>query len=220
MTSLPAAVSFAPAPPRVNLPRTAGPGLLPRLARGLFLAVALASAHPALGVAAHFTFTGAGSGTLAGVPFGSANFSIALQADTSNRYSPWAGAYKLPVTAASIDITGIGTLQFNTPLQIWSVPSYGVGLDNGGGLDLYDILELYGWDMLTSTSFTGNSGMLLQWNQSPVQTSGGVLYFADRSGIPATFTAVVPEPGGAGLAMAGGAALLAGWVARRPYPRK
>lgn len=147
------------------------------------------------------TFTGTGSGTLAGTPFPASPFSITTVGDTVQRqHYPTQTAYVIANTSASITIQGLGSFAFVTPTETfcnYSVPAVGLSRQVTHE-DLFDIgpePTLAGWEMLTSIGpINSQTGWLGQWLSSAVQTSGGTLYFADADGIPATFTAVVPEP--------------------------
>lgn len=184
----------------------------------LFLGLVVA----ALAQAAPITFihTGLGSGTLAGNPFAGAEFTISSTGDTDDRQSIASGFFIDHLTS-TIDIAGIGLLTFTTATRTF-VNNNGniVGFSRAGlsGADLYNgpVNAVFDtWDMLSSIGPVGGVIGLLQWGLTPVNTSGGVLFFesAASSGF---FQAIVgnqvPEPGTLALA---GIAVLALSLARR-----
>jgi hypothetical protein len=152
-----------------------------------------------------FIHEGYGGGTLDGVGFGAlapVHFVITATGDTANRANSGATSYEIVHDAASIAIDGVGTFDFITPTRTFVNPAIDqVGFARGSGTknDLFDgpMNAAFGaWDMLSSIGpFNGNDGFLVQWDESPVDTTGGVLFFNQVGDINATFTAiVVPTP--------------------------
>jgi PEP-CTERM motif len=181
---------------------------------GLFVA-ALAQAAPIT-----FIHTGLGSGTLAGNPFAGAAFTITSTGDTDDRVA-FASGFFIDHLTSTIDIAGIGVLTFITGTRTFvnnSGDIVGFSRAGLGGVDLYNgpqNVVFDTWDMLTSIGPIAGAIGLLQWGNSPVNTSGGVLFFESgpSSGF---FQAIVgnqvPEPGTLALA---GIAILALSLARR-----
>ncbi len=148
------------------------------------------------------TFTGNGSGTLAGSSFLRSDFTITSVGDTDNRvFISTDNIYWLLMSTSSINIQGIGDFNFSQQQQVFcNQNNSAVGFSRADGSDLFDMYSVpssSSWDM--STSFgpvSTNTGSLMQWTMATVNTSKGVLIFNTNSSIPSTFTAVVgvPEP--------------------------
>src|SRR5688572_22144915 len=143
----------------------------------------VAFATNSFGALITFTHTGTGTGTLGGVCFGPAAFSITGVGNTDARQS-FTGGFFIDHTSASIAIAGLGTLDFVTGTRTFfndSTNTPGFSRGSGvGGADLYNgptTVLLDGWDMLTSVGPFAGTMNLLQWSSSPVNTSGGVLVF-------------------------------------------
>ena len=172
-----------------------------------------------------FTYEGTGSGTLGGVAFPASAFTITALGDTNNRqpnpitFLP--GTYQIDHDAASITISGLGTLTFLTHTLTFVNQSV-----SGVGFSRYYRDLFYGptnsafssWDMLSSIGPISGSGRLLQWQTGPVETNFGTLVFDDADGIPATFEAVVgqsvvPAPSAIFLSAVG--LSFAGWRLKR-----
>jgi len=178
-------------------------------------AAAMFSAAAALAAPITFVFTGSGSGTLDGAAFGTSQFTMTLQGDTTTRRVYEEGIYIVhvidPVTGV-IDIDGLGTYDFATWLHVFSNTTTNlVGVtvwDGDSGADLY-VYGVPGYDMQSDISSTGGTGRLTQgWDAMPIETSGGVLFFNNGSS-PATFSAtIVPEPSSVALIGLGVVALL------------
>jgi hypothetical protein len=146
--------------------------------------------------------TGFGSGTLAGVAFGSLAplaFTITALDDTANIVSCGGSCVYNDNTAASINIVGLGTFSFTSGTRFFDNNSeVGFSRAGSGGLDLFDGPNTGAYNLATSFGPVSGTAILEQWTNSPVVTSGGVLVF--NNGTPAaTFTATtgsvaVPEP--------------------------
>ncbi len=155
-----------------------------------------------------FEHAASASGTLDGKPFPMADFTITATGDTANR-QPISDGWYIDHTAASIFIAGIGKLDLLTPTRTFvSHAGQLVGFSRAGadGNDLVNGPQdaAFGtWDMLTSIGPIKGQGGVLQWSLDPkIDTSGGILILDD--GVTnVTFTAIVPEPGTAGLVAAG-----------------
>jgi len=164
-----------------------------------------------------FTHSGNGSGSLDGSDFSNADFTITAQADTDNRDFGSALEWFIDHVSASITINGLGAYDFITGTRTFvanNANTVGFSRAGDGGLDLFngpsdDMFET--WEMLTSIGPVSGYGWLLQWTNSPVETTGGVLVFANANSIPgSSFEAdVVPIPGAVWLLGSGLICLLA-----------
>jgi hypothetical protein len=65
-----------------------------------------------------FTFSGTGSGTVNGVPFTDADYTITLLGDTTAITNPSSGLFQLE-TIAAINIAGVGTATITDPVEIF-----------------------------------------------------------------------------------------------------
>ena len=142
-------------------------------------------------------YTGsAGSGTLAGNPFGPSMFTFTALADTSNRASCGGSCLEIDHDSLTINISGIGNLTALSATRTFS--SSGVGLSRSASTDLYGGSLASGWDMLTSIGPVAGPMFLVQWSDAPqINTDMGILIFDDAEA-SATFQAIVrqvPEPG-------------------------
>ena len=172
--------------------------------------LALSLAGIAAATPIKFTYTGTGSGALAGSAFSDAAFTITSFGDTDDRQS-FSGGFSLDHISATIDISGVGTFAFITATRTFVNNSIGVLGFSRAGVSLNDLYNGpsggIDWDMLSDLGPVSGTFSLLQWALSPViDTSGGVLAFTDSSG-PGTFTATltrdVPEPTTLWLMLAG-----------------
>ena len=157
------------------------------------------SVSRSFGVGITFTHSGIGSGSIGGVPFANASFSITELADTSNRL-PFAGGFSIDDTSATISISGLGLFHFTTPTRTFVNNNLGlVGFSRATifGTDLFNgptAGVFASWDMLSAIGPITGPGALLAWSFSPVVTDGGTLIF-NNSTPNATFQAtVIPEP--------------------------
>jgi hypothetical protein len=180
------------------------------------LLVGAVSVVPAAAVPITYVHTGFGSGNLAGVEFGAlapVAFTITSVGDTDNIASCGAGCLNNFNITASIEIAGLGTFDFITVTRYFE--NVGVVGFSRGGPDLFDGPDLSGWDMASSIGPIVGTGQLMQWDLTPVLTTGGVLSFNSAltaSTFTATVGAPVPEP--ATLLLLGGG-LAAGGLKRR-----
>lgn len=181
--------------------------ILRTLTAGLLASTALFLAAASQAAPITFTYTGTGQGTLNGMEFAPSDFTITATGDTDLRQS-FFDIHTITHLTASIVIEGVGSFDFITPTHSFANLGINlVGFTRVDGGDLFTVApgDLGGWDMLTSFGPVPGEGVLLQWDNQPVITTGGVLEFADAT-TPATFQAVVgnitvPEP--AALALAG-----------------
>jgi len=176
------------------------------------LLVGAVSVVPAAAVPITYVHTGFGSGNLDGVEFGAlapVAFTITAVGDTDDVAACGAGCLENYNTSASISIAGLGTFDFLDVTHFFENLGV-VGFSRGAG-DLFDGPALSGWDMASSIGPISGTASLLQWDNAPVITTGGVLSFNDGL-TPSTFTATVgppvPEPAtllllGGGLAATG-----------------
>lgn len=180
--------------------------------RGVVAAAAmLALTAAAQAVEIHYTHTGSGSGSLNGVAFGAAApvaFTITAIGDTANIASCGGGCLYNDNLSASITIDGLGSFDFVTGTRYFYNSGVGlVGFSRAGvgGFDLFNGPHVVAWDMASSIGPIGGTGDLLQWGPSDevVNTSGGVLQFANGTSDSTFSAAVVPEPSAAMLLVAG-----------------
>jgi hypothetical protein len=180
--------------------------------RSLLAAIGFVLAAAVSAAPITFIHSGMGSGTLDGVAFTNANFTIVALGDTDDRQAIPQGFF-IDHLSASISISGVGLFSFVTGTRTFindSSNTPGFSRAGVGGADLFNgpaDLAFDGWDMLTSiVPIFGLMG-LLQWTLADVVTSGGVLVFNDQN-VQGSFEAIVgqavPEPGTlllAGLAL-------------------
>lgn len=161
----------------------------------------MAFAVSAYAIPITFTHYGEGaSGTLNGVAFSNADFTITALGDTDNRL-PYSAGFFIDHDSASINIQGVGTLAFITATRTFNNQSSGVpGFSRAGigGADLYNgppNAVFNTWDMLSSIGPIYGSLLLFQWTLSDVVTDAGVLVF-DYQTVEGFFQAQVgvPEP--------------------------
>jgi hypothetical protein len=167
-----------------------------------FLIFLIVSASNTLAAPITFTHSGTGSGSLAGSPFSNASFTITSEADTDNRLNFLNyHLYFTEHTSASIWIEGEGTFQFNTGTSTFvNQSSTRVGFSPAYIVEARDLFQgpansaFSTWDMLSAIGPYSGNGNLLQWDQYPVNTSGGILLF-DTATTLASFQAhMVPMP--------------------------
>jgi hypothetical protein len=168
----------------------------------LLTAMALGIASLASAAPITYTHTGFGSGTIDGNSFGAlapVAFTITATGDTDNIVTTFSGFF-IDNDTASINIAGVGSLDFTTATRYFSnTLNNVVGFSRAGpgGADLFNGPTVVGWDMTTSVGPVVGVGSLLQWLNSPVNTNGGVLVF-NSADTESTFTArvgdEVPEP--------------------------
>jgi len=144
-----------------------------------------------------------GSGTLNGVPFGPADFTITAIGDTSNRVSTVSG-YSIDHDSASVSIAGLGSFDFlvNTRTFV-NNNTWRVGFSRAGSAgDLFngpqDNATFSAWDMTSSVGPISGTGFTFQWGFGDIQTTGGVLIFDDLQ-LPNAFSAVIPSPSSVAL---------------------
>lgn len=163
------------------------------------LALATSSASA---IIVNLTHSSIGSGTLNGVPFSAAAFTITGVADSANRTFN-GSAYVLPHTTSRIFIQGLGTFDYVTPTISYAGGGFVSGVGTVGfGAPTYDLVNgpdstaLYLYDFLTDIGPITGRGNLLQWNRG-VNTSGGVLFMSNANP-DVTFTGdAVPAPASA-----------------------
>ena len=111
-------------------------------------------------------------------------------------------------------IGGLGTFDFVTPTRFFFNDNIDlVGFSRSGGVDgdLFNGPSVPGggWDMATSIGPVVGIGTLLQWTNSPVNTTGGVLVF-NNGNSTSSFTATVGAPEPATLLLLGVGAVCGG----------
>jgi hypothetical protein len=170
-----------------------------------------------------YTFSGSGTGTLATTAFTNANFVVTLTSDTSQAIPQSQLGNELGIIpiAAQINITGVGTETFTgttflaiSPFQspIWQL-DFGegnAGLFSAPG-NLFELRDatLNQYNLVSNFTDSGTNLYLSQFLAA--STNGGALTFTSMS--PISFQATVgqasvaPEPGTAGMLLAGLAGL-------------
>jgi hypothetical protein len=147
-----------------------------------------------------FTHEGTGSGRIGASEFPETHFTITATGDTASRVVNEPQTYSIQHTTASIDIAGVGIFAFISPTRTFvnnraDVQGVGFGRADATGLDLFDgPLPVPLWKMDVSVGPWTGPCVLTQWEEFPVETSGGTLFFPQAFGM-GTFTAIiVPEP--------------------------
>lgn len=140
-----------------------------------------------------YVYTGTGSGSIGGTPFTDAAFTITGVGETANVASCGGGCQEINHTATSVTINGIGTFQITSPLRTFLNNTPGLSRQNPPGGDLYSLYvgNFAGWDLVSDWGPINTTGSILQWANPQVNTSGGVLVFADNGVTPGTFQAVL-----------------------------
>jgi hypothetical protein len=167
------------------------------------------------------TRTGVGSGTINGVPFSNAAFTITDTMDTSQRSAfnlSGNTGFSINDFAASITIAGVGNFNFTSGTRAFVNNTSGlVGFSTTDipALDLFDgpsSSAFASWDMLSPIGPISGSGTLWPaWTW--VTTDGGPLVFTYTPVVSTVFEAnIVPEPGVGLLTMLG---LACGWLNHR-----
>jgi len=157
------------------------------------------------------------TGTLDGEPF-EATFIITASGDTDDREND-NEVFWIDHTSASIAIDGVGTFDFVTATRtaVNTDGNFVAFLRSGGlGLVFGPIHPDFGtWDMLSSIGpLSSDDGIVLQWDDEPVETSGGILVIDYQEEVSLTFTATV-VPVAPTVALIGPAALFLTKYARR-----
>jgi hypothetical protein len=157
------------------------------------------------------TFTGVGTGSIGQTAFTDTAFTIVATAQTGDIQN-FGHVFAVNHLTASINIVGLGTFDFLIPTRTFvNNNSQAVGFSHAQPimLDLYNFNNVAGadiWDMQTSISHSGLSSVL-QWDDSPVNTSGGVLIFSSNSpggSFTSTVGGEIPEPSSALLLSSAG----------------
>jgi hypothetical protein len=179
----------------------------------LMLSAAAAAAAPIT-----YIYTGTGSGSIGGTPFTDAAFTITGQADTDDLASCGGSCREIDHLSTSVTIAGVGTFTITSPLRTFLNNTPGLSRQNPPGGDLYNLYNgnFVGWDLVSDWGPVNTTGSLLQWGgaQPDVNTSGGVLEFADNGAVPGTFQAVLGQEAAAIPAVSGfGMLVLSGLIA-------
>ena len=170
------------------------------------IAVSVMVAAPAIASAQNITFTHTGTigtGSIGTTNFVRRDFSIVATGNTASRQA-FVGGFWIDHLAASINIDGVGLFNFTTGTRTFVNNGNSlVGFSRAGtdGLDLFNgptNAAFAGCNMLSSIGQFGGEARLVQWSNTPVETSGGTLAFNNLV-TTGTFqavvgTTVVPEP--------------------------
>jgi len=157
--------------------------------------VALYTASPAsAGLPITFVHEGTSRGFLLDdVPYsGSFDFTITAFADVSEREElPSGNGWFIDHLSAMIEIDGVGSFGILTPTRSFvGNASEVVGFAHAGAAGRTLLLgpthaDFRDWDMTTSIGPRSSSnGVLLQWQEDPLETTGGILIFDDEDGSP------------------------------------
>jgi hypothetical protein len=141
-----------------------------------------------------YIYTGTGSGSIGNTNFTDVFFTITEYSDTENIQSCGGSCIYLNSNSATISLDGIDLFQFTTGTYTFNNNGR-LGFSRSSG-DLYNIFDVGNFDMISALAPIAGNPSLIQWNLSPVNTSGGVLSFISAS-TPGTFEArltSVPEP--------------------------
>jgi len=148
-----------------------------------------------------FVFEGDGAGSLNGGVFDS-SYTITAKGDTDHRTSYGSGYY-INHLSTSVDIAGVGVFDFITETRTFvntTTGASGFSIAGLGGRDLItaprtpaDQAAFKAWDMLSPIGPISGLGKLLQWSESSINTSGGLLIFADQVDANVQFTATISE---------------------------
>jgi hypothetical protein len=150
-----------------------------------------------------FTFDATGSGSLSGVEFNDAAFTITTASDTVNIVNCGSGVFSLDSGSADVAITGFDTVTILTPTRVFdnnSVSALGFSMASCRGGDFLDIRN----DAFASYVLDGPLGPI--FDPEPfaasifVQTTGGTLSVIDAHDV--TFNAFTACGGGAPIPQA------------------
>jgi hypothetical protein len=159
--------------------------------------IGLAWAAAAAAAPITYIYTGTGSGSIGGTPFTDAAFTITGQADTDDLASCGGSCREIDHLSTSVTIAGVGTFTITSPLRTFLNNTPGLSRQNPPGGDLYSLYngDFVSWDLVSDWGPINTTGSLLQWggSQPDVNTTGGVLEFADNGAVPGTFQAVLGQ---------------------------
>ena len=179
------------------------------LVAALLLSSAVAQAAPIT-----FIYTGTGSGLIGEEVFADSAFEITQQSDTANLQSCGANCSFINALSTTVTIANVGTFSFAVGTRTYIAgSSLGLARAGASGLDLFNVFQIPGYDLLSSIGPVVDTPSLIQWDLSPILTDGGILEFTGNIGT-STFQALtdavdVPEPASLaifGLGLAGLAA--------------
>jgi hypothetical protein len=166
-----------------------------------------------------YTYSGTGSGALAGTAFMDTAFVITAQGDTDN-IAPWANAtWQNTHSTASIQIDGLGTFAFTVPTHTWIASNCCLGFGINLGSNLLTFFDAaiadVGYALDTSFASTLDINATTQGQFNNIGTSGGALSITsldDGASFSASTGTAVPEPGSLAVVLLGLG--LVGWTRR------
>ncbi|WP_448564910.1 PEP-CTERM sorting domain-containing protein [Thalassotalea ganghwensis] len=145
-----------------------------------------------------FVYTGTGSGSIGGINFSNTAFTITEYSDTNDLLSCGGPCVFIDAQQTTITLENIGEFNFITGTRTFKNNGLlGLSRASESGLDLYSGFNVGDFDMASALAPVAATPGLFQWDNSPVNTSGGVLSFADSSNpgtFEARFASAIPEP--------------------------
>jgi hypothetical protein len=166
----------------------------------LLAVVLLAGPMAANALPVSYTWTGSGTGSLGGVGFTDAQFTLSVFSDTDDVFEPVSGILRTSASTASVNVAGIGTATFtNTIAAVLNSNLNSVGISDltlDRAILFVVNATLSGYDL--ASNFGPTSGIVSFNPSQPFPTSGGSFVLSSILGGTATFQAVVrdvPEPG-------------------------
>lgn len=158
-----------------------------------------------------YIFTGLGIGQIGDLDFDDVPFTVRVTGDTASIFGIGPAVYGITPMTATIEVAGI-TADITTPVYVFvnqfnNLEQSVVGLSrDGGGTDIFDVINPLFQPYDLSTTFPLTAGSLLVGDFSGIDTSAGPLNM-DMSLNEGTFE-VIPTPGAGALALIAGIASL------------
>jgi hypothetical protein len=144
-----------------------------------------------------YIYTGTGTGTIDGQAFDDSFFTITEYSNTDDIQSCGGLCVFIDSVISTISIENVGVFEFITGTRTF-LNNEILGFSRAGSLgsDLFNIFNVGSFDLVSNFGPIVGDPELIQWDNSPVMTSGGVLSFASGVSAGATFEArltTVPE---------------------------
>jgi len=157
----------------------------------LFIAPLVAGATPIT-----YIYTGTGSGSIGATNFSDVAFTITAQADTSAIASCGGGCQDINHISTRISFSGgLGVFTITSPLRTFKTTIPGLSRQNPPGGDLYNLYDgdFVVWNLISDWGPVNTIGSIGQWASPQIDTTGGVLVFANNSVTPGTFQAILGQ---------------------------